>query len=140
MRGIFFAEDFDGGSTADDADEFIYKIRPIDANGYPEVGTPVGRKYLRVFNRGKNTLNPLGFFKYNGGTVLANRAFMILDDETARANIYIVGENFGDDLDGINEVNAAEVENTQIYDIQGRIVNNPTKGLYIVNGKKMVIK
>ena len=140
LRGIFFAEDFDGGSTADDADEFIYKIRPIDANGYPEVGTPVGRKYLRVFNRGKNTLNPLGFFKYNGGTVLANRAFMILDDETARANIYIVGENFGDDLDGINEVNAAEVENTQIYDIQGRIVNNPTKGLYIVNGKKMVIK
>jgi hypothetical protein len=140
LRGIFFAEDFDGGSTADDADEFIYKIRPIDANGYPEVGTPVGRKYLRVFNRGKNTLNPLGFFKYKGGTVLANRAFMILDDETARANIYIVGENFGDDLDGINEVNAAEVENTQIYDIQGRIVNNPTKGLYIVNGKKMVIK
>ncbi len=140
LRGIFFAEDFDGGSTADDADEFIYKIRPIDANGYPEVGTPVGRKYLRVFNRGKNTLNPLGFFKYNGGTVLANRAFMILDDETARANIYIVGENFGDDLDGINEVNAAEVENAQIYDIQGRIVNNPTKGLYIVNGKKMVIK
>ena len=140
LRGIFFAEDFDGGSTADDADEFIYKIRPIDANGYPEVGTPVGRKYLRVFNRGKNTLNPLGFFKYNGGTVLANRAFMILDDETARANIYIVGGDFGDDFDGINEVNAAEVENAQIYDIQGRIVNNPTKGLYIVNGKKMVIK
>ena len=135
LRGIFFAEDFDGGSTADDADEFIYKIRPIDANGYPEVGTPVGRKYLRVFNRGKNTLNPLGFFKYNGGTVLANRAFMILDDETARANIYII-----DEITGISEVNAAEVENTQIYDIQGRIVNNPTKGLYIVNGKKMVIK
>ena len=135
LRGIFFAEDFDGGSTADDADEFIYKIRPIDANGYPEVGTPVGRKYLRVFNRGKNTLNPLGFFKYNGGTVLANRAFMILDDETARANIYII-----DEITGISEVNAAEAENAQIYDIQGRIVNNPTKGLYIVNGKKMVIK
>ncbi len=135
LRGIFFAEDFDGGNTADDADEFIYKIRPIDANGYPEVGTPVQRKYLRVFNRGKNTLNPLGFFKYNGGTLLANRAFMILDDETARANIYIL-----DEITGISEVNAAEVENTQIYDIQGRIVNNPTKGLYIVNGKKMVIK
>ena len=134
LRGIFFAEDFDGSET-DDTNEFIYKIRPIDANGYPEVGTPVARKYLRVFNRGKNTLNPLGFFKYNGGTVLANRAFMILDDETARANIYII-----DEITGINEVNAAEVENTQIYDIQGRIVNNPTKGLYIVNGKKMVIK
>ena len=137
LRGIFFPEDFDSSSnTADDTDEFIYKIRPIDANGYPEAGTAVARKYVRVFNRGKNTQNPLGFFKYNGGTLLANRAFMILDDETARANIYIVGGDF----DGINEVSAAEVENTQIYDIQGRLVSNPTKGLYIVNGKKMVIK
>ena len=27
-----------------------------------------------------------------------------------------------------------------IYDLQGRKVENPTKGLYIVNGKKVVIK
>jgi hypothetical protein len=135
LRGIFFAEDFDGGSTADDADEFMYKIRPLDVLGYPEPGTAIARKYVRVFNRGKNTLNPLGFFKYNGGTIIANRAFMILDDETANVNIYIV-----DEITGISEVKATETENAQIYDLQGRIVNNPTKGLYIVNGKKMVIK
>ena len=27
-----------------------------------------------------------------------------------------------------------------VYDLQGRKVANPTKGLYIVNGKKIVIK
>ncbi len=136
LRGIFFAEDFDATSSIpQDEDEFQYKIRPVNGMGQPEVGTSVARKYVRVFNKGKNTLNPLGFFKYNGGTIIANRAFMILDDATASANIYII-----DEITGISEVNAAEVENNQIYDIQGRIVNNPTKGLYIVNGKKMVIK
>jgi hypothetical protein len=27
-----------------------------------------------------------------------------------------------------------------IYDLQGRRVSNPTKGLYIVNGKKVIVK
>ena len=27
-----------------------------------------------------------------------------------------------------------------IYDLQGRKVENPTKGLYIVDGKKMLLK
>ena len=31
-------------------------------------------------------------------------------------------------------------EEVIIYDLQGRRVINPTKGIYIVNGKKMVIK
>ena len=68
----------------------------------------------------------------------ANRAFMILDESMANANIAIV--DYETYADGISEVSTNKVENNTIYDIQGRIVNNPTKGLYIVNGKKMVIK
>ncbi|MCR5315523.1 MAG: hypothetical protein K6E52_06480 [Bacteroidaceae bacterium] len=34
--------------------------------------------------------------------------------------------------------NAAEQEG--IYDLQGRKVNQPSRGLYIVNGKKVMIK
>ena len=30
--------------------------------------------------------------------------------------------------------------NSEVYDLQGRKVAHPTKGLYIVNGKKVVIK
>ena len=40
--------------------------------------------------------------------------------------------------DGINEVKTADNQSNVIYDIQGRIVSNPTKGLYIVNGKKVI--
>lgn len=138
LRGIFFASDFDSNSptSADPDDEFIYHIRPIDAIGALDKGTAVKRILLRVFNRGKNTLNPLGFFKYTGKTVKPNQAFMILDEEQAYANsIQIVDEDF---LLGISEVSTETTQDNVIYDIQGRQVKNPTKGLYIVNGKKMV--
>lgn len=47
---------------------------------------------------------------------------------------------FGDDeTTGVNEMKAQKVDG-QIYDLQGRKVATPSKGLYIVNGKKMVIK
>ena len=41
---------------------------------------------------------------------------------------------------GINEVNTVKADNNVIYDLQGRRVAQPAKGLYIVNGKKVVLK
>ena len=42
---------------------------------------------------------------------------------------------------GVNEVRGQKSEvRGDFYDLQGRKVANPTKGLYIVNGKKFVIK
>ena len=139
LRGIFFSKSFEGDPDgAQPDDEFYYCVRPLNENGTVNKGTPIARKLIRVFNEGKNKKNPLGFFKYNGSTKKANRAFMILDESMAEANIAIV--DYETWLNGITEVSTNNVENNTIYDIQGRIVNNPTKGLYIVNGKKMVIK
>lgn len=139
LRGIFFSKSFEGDPDgAQPDDEFYYCIRPLNDDGTVNKGTPIARKLIRVFNEGKNGKNPLGFFKYNGSTMKANRAFMILDESMANANIAIV--DYETYADGISEVSTNKVENNTIYDIQGRIVNNPTKGLYIVNGKKMVIK
>ena len=45
----------------------------------------------------------------------------------------------GGDTTGISTVAASQKDNA-VYDLQGRQVNNPTKGLYIVNGKKVVVK
>ena len=39
---------------------------------------------------------------------------------------------------GIDENNREPVTDNHYYDLQGRRVNQPTKGLYIVNGKKVV--
>ena len=41
---------------------------------------------------------------------------------------------------GINNMNAAAQSANVYYDLQGRRVANPANGLYIVNGKKVVVK
>ena len=51
--------------------------------------------------------------------------------------IYIV--RTGDVATGINTVNA-KTENSEVYNLQGQKVEKAQKGLYIVNGKKMVVK
>ena len=45
--------------------------------------------------------------------------------------------------DGIDEVTTTTVEtatNAVYYDLQGRRVDHPVRGIYIVNGKKVIIK
>ena len=41
---------------------------------------------------------------------------------------------------GIKDVEVAKKNNNVIYDLMGRKVSQPSKGLYIVNGKKYFIK
>lgn len=41
---------------------------------------------------------------------------------------------------GINNLNIEEVKDPVTYDLQGHRVSHPTKGIYIVNGKKMLVK
>ena len=43
-------------------------------------------------------------------------------------------------VDGIDNSEIINHKSEIIYDLQGRRVLNPTKGIYIVNGKKVVIK
>lgn len=45
-----------------------------------------------------------------------------------------------DDVSGINQLVAGTPLDNQVYDLQGRRVENPTKGIYIVNGKKVLRK
>ena len=69
-----------------------------------------------------------------------------------RAYFYVVGdvpqaksffENFSfSEATGVKTIDNGEliIDNAVIYDLQGRRVANPTRGLYIVNGKKVIIK
>lgn len=92
--------------------------------------------------------NVVGFFKAkaegDGGTAVgagkaylpvptanlseARRMTMVFDDETTGIS------------DATRLMNNEEIINGEIYDLQGRKVTNPTKGLYIVNGIKVIIK
>ena len=73
------------------------------------------------------------------GTIPANRCWIQLDKSAGSpASLSIV---FGDDTTGIKSLTPALTEGEGVYyDLSGRRVAQPTKGLYIINGKKVVIK
>ena len=57
------------------------------------------------------------------------------------SNPACIALNFEDsETTGINTVQSARVNDNAYYDLSGRRVAQPTKGLYIVNGKKVIIK
>ena len=76
-------------------------------------------------------------------TLRANSAYLKLTAEQVGA----LGQEtrgltmvFGSDANGIEDVNRTVTNNNQYFDLSGRSVAQPTKGLYIVNGKKVYIK
>ncbi len=77
----------------------------------------------------------LGFYKYTGTTLGANKAFLPL---AAAASVKGFAFSFEGEETGVQGVSSA-TRNDVIYDLSGRRVSKPTKGLYIVNGKKIVV-
>jgi len=93
-------------------------------------------KHNYILNNGGSGL---GFYKANGQTVAKNRAYIQIDESNGNVKEFITLQGLDDDADGINEVNGEGLMvNGPVYDLQGRRVQKPDKGLYIVNGKKVL--
>ena len=96
-----------------------------------EVATGSG-PYNYILNKVNGVV---GFYKANGQVVGKNRAYLQSATEAARIAIGF------DDAAGVDAtLKESEKLNSEVYDLQGRRVSKPVKGLYIVNGKKMIIK
>jgi hypothetical protein len=48
--------------------------------------------------------------------------------------------NFGGGTTGISQIENGELRIENVYNLNGQRVAQPNKGLYIVNGKKIVVK
>ena len=84
--------------------------------------------------------NGLGFYKNeNEFTVGANTAYLPAGFDGSGARLYF---NLEDPATGINSVKGEElmVNGSEIYNLQGQRVAQPAKGLYIINGKKVMVK
>jgi uncharacterized repeat protein (TIGR02543 family) len=85
-----------------------------------------------------------GFYKSSGvGEVSAQKAYLQLPNSVAGARIAMQFDD--EDLTGIDKVSTA-MEHNAVYDLRGSKVANEfnakslPKGIYIVNGKKVVVK
>ena len=76
------------------------------------------------------------FKKVGAGTVPAGKALLPASAVGNASRLTFVFE----DATGIATIEHSPLTNDRYYDMQGRRVAQPQKGLYIVNGKKVVIK
>ena len=78
---------------------------------------------------------PTGFYKWTGGLLGSGRVYL---PASVSASAFI---GLDENTTGISEVRSQMEEvRSDFYNLNGQRVNQPTKGLYIVNGKKVVIK
>ena len=73
------------------------------------------------------------------GNINGFRAYFQLHDLPNEARSFAM--SFDDETTALTLVNSEQRRvNSEVYDLQGRKVAQPIKGLYIVNGKKLIIK
>ena len=85
---------------------------------------------------GKTTVGTeehFGFHKYTGTTMAARKAFLLVSGGGS-SNFF----GIDDETTGIHSVDGLPFTVDSFFDISGRRVTNPKKGIYIHNGKKIV--
>lgn len=86
--------------------------------------------------------NGLGFYRTSttSFTLGANTAYLPddFDETTPGARMSFMLDEV--ETTGIKTVQGSGLKVNGYYDLQGRRVSNPTKGLYIMNGKKYIVK
>lgn len=77
------------------------------------------------------------FAPISGGTLAAHKAYLHVEGRKTHDESNSIGIR----LDGATMIeNMTVVEDNIYFDLQGRKVENPINGLYIVNGKKVMVK
>lgn len=74
------------------------------------------------------------FYPCKAGSLPINKAYLLGNGESA------IVMNFGNAVTGINTIAAPASAKAPIFDLSGRRVVKATKGLYIQNGKKFIVK
>lgn len=82
----------------------------------------------------------VGFYKISSDYIAAFKAyFEVAKNNTSAAHSMLVFD-FDDSTTGIDGVKSVETYDNRYYNLAGQYVAHPTKGIYIVNGKKVIVK
>ena len=90
-----------------------------------------------VYTLQKPADSPLGFYNFTGANVKGGKAYLhVVDSEAAPMGLVF---DFGGETTGVESIEV-NTDNQVIYDLSGRRVAKAGKGLYIINGKKVLVK
>ena len=117
---------------------------------YKSDAAGVGTNYLKysdgtivgdgstIFALGEKN-DKVGFYLVKNGVIVpAGRAYLVVGGG-GEVKEFLYFDFGGDDATAINEVgDSKSIVNGPVYDLSGRCIQKPTKGLYIVNGKKIM--
>ena len=136
---IIVGEDNDISMTRDDVSAAEYSVK----NDLRGVDMPTARTSLT--SNGANTLymlsnknNKFGFHSFGATNVPARKAYFTI---SSSANARPFSMVFEDETTAIRQLRKANAE-SPVYDLNGRAVNgnNLKPGIYVKNGKKIVVK
>ena len=85
---------------------------------------------------------PMFYEIADGYTLSANRAYLQIPTAWLPAETKSIALRF-DEGEGTTDIDPSTLNpqlSTEVYDLQGRRIDNPTSGIYIIDGKKVVIK
>lgn len=102
----------------------------------------VGFNSITAVNTGEYYgLSGTKFVKVGAGSIPAGKALLPANEIPSSARELTFNFEGDDETTGISEKLTVKSESAAaFYDLQGRKVENPSKGLYIVNGRKVVVK
>lgn len=81
------------------------------------------------------------FRKTTSGTLAANKAYLKLPSSVSPARLSIVFNDDDSETTGVLDVQKHTTQSDNVYyNLRGIQVDKPTKGLYIMNGKKVIVK
>ncbi|MBP3789971.1 MAG: hypothetical protein J6I52_10185 [Prevotella sp.] len=135
----------DGGATSDISFVNAEETDTPDASNMLKAGTgaavattPAEGTTNYILSKSR-TEEVYGFFYANGAEVPATKAYLqvkVTDSASSRLSVIFDDQ----ETTGIGHVESKTTKDATIYNLNGQRVNAPAKGLYIVNGKKIIIK
>ena len=97
--------------------------------------------YYFVMKKAASESAPLSFAPLSTSSAVAipaGKAYVALDTSTGARTLTV---SFDDETTGLKAIdNEQWTIDNQVYNLQGQRVDAPSKGLYIVNGKKVLVK
>ena len=128
--------------TFDDVNDYINSYTHPTRTTYVDFEPTLGKKTITLIPEDVLMMTTEGKLVHpsNLGDIKGYRGYFVLHEAASQARAFVI--NFGDgettDIDA-TLVNSEKV-NSDVYDLQGRKVTQPTKGIFIQNGRKVIIK